>query len=94
MPTLRSSLTFLVCPYPCKKSRLKGCLKEGRKILVSHTRLFEEGNDAEIKKESKAKPAKKKASKPANNNVTSSEKATLGDLDILSDLKDKMDGKK
>lgn len=59
--------------------------KDARKIVVSHTRTFEEGDD---------RPAAKKggstssAVKAVNNNA---EKSTLGDLDALAELKEKMD---
>ena len=59
--------------------------KDARKIVVSHTRTFEEGEDL--------KPSKKGAStsqsvKQVNQNA---EKSTLGDLDALAELKEKMD---
>jgi len=65
--------------------------KESKKIVVSHTRTFEEGDD---------KPAASTAKKGGNTTAQavkainqSTEKSTLGDLDALSALKDKMDGK-
>jgi small subunit ribosomal protein S1 len=65
--------------------------KESKKIVVSHTRTFEEGDD---------KPAASAAKKGGNTTAQavkainqSTEKSTLGDLDALSALKDKMDGK-
>ena len=68
--------------------------KEGRKIVVSHTRMFEEGEDRPStttkKKASASKPAGSgnQAVKAINN---SNEKSTLGDLDALSALKDEME---
>lgn len=68
--------------------------KESKKIVVSHTRTFEEGED---KPTTSAKPAGKKggagsstsqAVKAINQNT---EKSTLGDLDALSALKEKME---
>ena len=67
--------------------------KEAKKIVVSHTRLFEEGED---KPASAAKGGKKgggtsstsQAVKAINQNT---EKSTLGDLDALAELKEKMD---
>jgi len=68
--------------------------KESKKIVVSHTRTFEEGED---KPTTSAKPAGKKggagsstsqAVKALNQNT---EKSTLGDLDALSALKEKME---
>ena len=65
--------------------------KESKKIVVSHTRTFEEGDD---------KPAASAPKKGGNTTAQavkainqSTEKSTLGDLDALSALKDKMDGK-
>ncbi|MCB9223288.1 MAG: 30S ribosomal protein S1 [Crocinitomicaceae bacterium] len=62
--------------------------KDGKKIVVSHTRTFEEGDD---------KPTKKKAAGAGNKAVDavnqSNEKSTLGDLDALSALKEEMEGK-
>lgn len=67
--------------------------KEGKKIVVSHTRTFEEG-------EEKAAPAKAASNNKKGGNSTaqavkslnqSTEKSTLGDLDALSALKAKMD---
>jgi small subunit ribosomal protein S1 len=68
--------------------------KESKKIVVSHTRTFEEGED---KPAASAKAAGKKggagsstsqAVKAINQNT---EKSTLGDLDALSALKEKME---
>jgi small subunit ribosomal protein S1 len=68
--------------------------KESKKIVVSHTRTFEEGED---KPTTSAKPAGKKggagsstsqAVKAINQNT---EKSTLGDFDALSALKEKME---
>jgi small subunit ribosomal protein S1 len=73
--------------------------KESKKIVVSHTRTFEEGED----RPTTASTAKSTGAgkKGAGNSTaqavkainSSSEKSTLGDLDALSALKDKMDGK-
>jgi len=72
--------------------------KESKKIVVSHTRLFEEGEDRPTAtKATEVKGGKK----PAGNSTAqavkainqNSEKSTLGDLDALSALKDKMEGK-
>jgi small subunit ribosomal protein S1 len=63
--------------------------KDAKKIVVSHTRLFEEGTDkpAATKKGSKAS-ASDNAVKAVNQ---ASEKSTLGDIDALAELKEKMD---
>jgi small subunit ribosomal protein S1 len=71
--------------------------KESKKIVVSHTRTFEEGED----KPTTSAPAKEKtagkkgagdsqASQVAKSNNQNSEKSTLGDLDALVALKEKM----
>jgi len=71
--------------------------KESKKIVVSHTRTFEEGEDRAT-----ATSTAKKATGGGGGSSTAqqvkainqnSEKSTLGDLDALSALKDKMDGK-
>jgi small subunit ribosomal protein S1 len=69
--------------------------KEAKRIVVSHARLHEEVKD-EVRKADKATKAAeadeaKKAVKKVKDNQ---EKTTLGDISALSDLKDKMDGKK
>jgi len=72
--------------------------KEGKKIVVSHTRTFEEGED-DIPSSSSAAKGKKKPSATGGANKAvkeindSNEKSTLGDLDALSALKSTMEGK-
>ena len=69
--------------------------KEAKRIVVSHARLHEEVKDEVRKVEKATKAAEsddtKKAVKKMKDNQ---EKTTLGDISALSDLKDKMDGKK
>ncbi len=68
--------------------------KDAKKIVVSHLRTFEEGED---KPTIKSKPARggSKGSNSAVNAVNkSNEKSTLGDLDALAALKSEMEGKK
>jgi small subunit ribosomal protein S1 len=63
--------------------------KEGKKIVVSHVRMFEEGED---KPKPKKGGKKGTSSSSAVDNVNkNAEKSTLGDLDALAALKDKMD---
>lgn len=62
--------------------------KESRKIVVSHTRTFEEGDDRPTGGKEKAKGG---ASKAVNTVNQANEKSTLGDLDALAELKEKMD---
>ena len=63
--------------------------KESKKIVVSHTRTFEEGEDLPTTKEKTAKKSTSSASAVAKNNQNT-EKSTLGDLDALVALKQKM----
>jgi small subunit ribosomal protein S1 len=60
--------------------------KEQKKIIVSHTKTFKEEVEGEKKKATKA--ASKKA---VQSNNANQEKSTLGDLDVLSNLKDEME---
>ncbi|WP_084274364.1 30S ribosomal protein S1 [Crocinitomix catalasitica] len=69
--------------------------KDARKIVVSHTRMFEEGDDTPTKSTSKGKKATGSTGGGANKAVdavnSSNEKSTLGDLDALSALKSEME---
>jgi len=63
--------------------------KESKKIVVSHTRLFEEGEDKpSTKTAKKGGSTTSQAVKAINQNT---EKSTLGDLDALAELKEKME---
>lgn len=66
--------------------------KDSKKIVVSHTRTFEEGDD---KPTTKAKSTSSRGGGSSNSAVAANnqnnEKSTLGDLDALSALKEKMD---
>ena len=66
--------------------------KENKKIILSHTRLFEEdprqAKEAEMKKEEKTKKSAKQAMKKVNEKV---EKTTFGDLDVLANLKSEIE---
>ena len=67
--------------------------KESKKIVVSHSRTFEEGEDRPTApkgagKKSGGESSTSQAVKAINQN---SEKSTLGDLDALAELKEKMD---
>ena len=71
--------------------------KESKKIVVSHTRTFEEGEDkptasAPAKEKSAGKKATgdSQSSQVAKSNNQNAEKSTLGDLDALVALKEKM----
>jgi small subunit ribosomal protein S1 len=63
--------------------------KDSRKIVVSHTRTFEEGDDA---KPSKSSGSNSGSGSPSVKQINqSNEKSTLGDLDALAELKEKME---
>lgn len=66
--------------------------KDGRRIIVSHSRVFEDVQRAERRAEraeAKAQAAAAAAPAPATT-TTATEKATLGDLDVLAALKEKL----
>jgi len=72
--------------------------KEARKIVVSHTRTFEEGDDRPtsssstgVKKKSAGSAAASTGNSAVNAINNSNEKSTLGDLDALSALKTEME---
>ena len=70
--------------------------KDAKRIILSHSRIFEDEAKAEAKKEAAAKKASKKAAKAdenvsINNNV---EKTTLGDIEELAALKEKLESEK
>jgi small subunit ribosomal protein S1 len=67
--------------------------KEAKKIVVSHTRVYKE-ESAEEKSAKKTDAPAAKAAKPkkaAKDAPAAQEKSTLGDLDVLSNLKNAMD---
>ncbi|MBD3636766.1 MAG: 30S ribosomal protein S1 [Crocinitomicaceae bacterium] len=66
--------------------------KDAKKIVVSHTRTFEEGEDKPTTKK-KSTGKGKGGSKAVEQLNKSNEKSTLGDLDALSALKSEMEGK-
>ncbi len=69
--------------------------KDAKRIVVSHARLHEEVKEEARKVEKATKKADFEDSKKAVKKVKDSqEKTTLGDISALSDLKDKLDGKK
>ena len=69
--------------------------KDNKRIILSHSRIFEDVQRAAAREEKKAKaPRAKKAAAetPAIQNQAAS--TTLGDIDALAELKAKMDGEK
>src|SRR5690554_4025809 len=67
--------------------------KDAKKIVVSHLRTFEEGEDKPTTKKSSGKAGGDSTSKAISDVNKGSEKSTLGDLDALAALKEKMEGK-
>lgn len=61
--------------------------KEAKKVMVSHAKMYKEEVEGEKKRVAKAKTSAAKKSAPS----TPQEKTTLGDLDVLSNLKDSME---
>ncbi|MDR1115450.1 MAG: 30S ribosomal protein S1 [Tannerella sp.] len=61
--------------------------KEARRIILSHSRIFEDEQKAIKKEENKAKGFKKEAV-----SIPTMEKTTLGDIEELAALKEKMEG--
>src|SRR5690554_1087077 len=67
--------------------------KDAKKIVVSHLRTFEDGEDKPTTKKSSGKAGGDSTSKAISDVNKGSEKSTLGDLDALAALKEKMEGK-
>lgn len=69
--------------------------KEQKRIILSHSRIFEDEAKAEARKEAAAKRAAKKAEakKEETPAMLQIEKTTLGDIDALAALKEKFAGK-
>ena len=66
--------------------------RNDKKIILSHTRLWEQVKEEEIQAEMKEKKVAAEETKKAVKNIQSKvEKATLGDLGVLAGLKAKMD---
>ena len=68
-------------------------VKETKRIILSHSRTFEEGKDEPISKPSgrKHNGGRKNNDTPAINNVAAG--TSLGDIDALAKLKAQMEGK-
>ena len=65
--------------------------KEAKKIVVSHTRTYEEGEDKPTSKGDKKGSAGSSTTQAVKAINQNNEKSTLGDLDALAELKEKMD---
>ena len=66
--------------------------KDAKRIILSHSRIFEDAAKAEEKAEKRAKKAAKKEEAPMIQNQAAS--TTLGDIDALAALKEQLEGKK
>ena len=68
--------------------------KDAKRIILSHSRIFEDVAKAEAHKEASAKKAAKKVAKAAEEAAAPQvEKTTLGDIEELAALKEKLSGK-
>lgn len=68
--------------------------RNDKRIIVSHSRLIESAQkELEAAEESEKKKEKEKTKKTIEKLKTDTVKETLGDLDVLADLKKKMEGK-
>ena len=63
-------------------------MKDTKRIILSHSRTFEEAKE-EVKKVAPRKRETKKEEAPAINNVAAG--TTLGDIDALAELKAKLE---
>jgi small subunit ribosomal protein S1 len=67
--------------------------RSDKRIVLSHTRLWEQEKEEEKQVQQKEKKAEAESTKKAVKNIQSKvEKTTLGDLSALADLKAKLDG--
>ncbi|MDO4707742.1 MAG: 30S ribosomal protein S1 [Porphyromonadaceae bacterium] len=65
--------------------------KDGRRIIVSHSRVFEDVQRAERRAERAEAKASQATANPTSATINNAnEKATLGDLDVLAALKEKL----
>ena len=69
--------------------------KDSRRIILSHSRIHEDEAKAEQRKEQAAKRAAAKKDQPKKEEVQmpTLEKTTLGDIDALAALREKLSGK-
>ena len=68
--------------------------KENKRLVISHSRIWEDAKEEVRKEESNARKKDAKAASSAVKKVKDSvEKSTLGDLDVLAQLKEQMEGK-
>jgi small subunit ribosomal protein S1 len=66
--------------------------KESKKIVVSHAKVYQDSQNAEKTKATEEKKTQEKATKKTVKKIKDTmEKTTLGDLDVLANLKDDME---
>ena len=66
--------------------------KENKKIIVSHTRVFQDNIDAERVKSESEEAKKERATKKTVKKINETlEKTTLGDLSVLASLKEEIE---
>jgi small subunit ribosomal protein S1 len=69
--------------------------KENKRLVISHSRIWEEEKEEARKEESNSRKKDAKAESSAVKKVKDSvEKSTLGDLDVLAQLKEQMENDK
>ncbi|MBR5204080.1 MAG: 30S ribosomal protein S1, partial [Bacteroidaceae bacterium] len=70
--------------------------KDAKRIILSHSRIFEDAAKAEEKAEKKAAAKERKAKKQEEAPMIQNQAAstTLGDIDALAALKQQLEGKK
>ena len=73
--------------------------KDAKRIILSHSRIFEDAAKAEEKAEKKAAAKERKAKKQQQQEETpviqnQAASTTLGDIDALAALKQQLEGKK
>lgn len=67
--------------------------KDNRRIILSHSRIFEDEQKAEKNEQRKAKRAQRKAEEAPATPATTIEKTTFGDLEALAALKEQLSRK-
>ncbi len=65
--------------------------KEAKRIILSHSRIFEDEQKTK-RQEAAAEARANQANNNANFTQTAVEKSTLGDLDVLAELREKLEG--
>lgn len=64
--------------------------KDAKRIILSHSRIFEDEQKEEVKQEKKQRRPKREDAAPIQNQAAST---TLGDIDALAELKEKLESK-